>query len=118
MTAVTRFLLLILLVGSFAALGFTVPEDTVHSGIAPVEDFLLRTVRRINDAWLMADIEFDRAGQVVAETPERIGEAIRQKTEDAVKDAIRDQVNQHLGGAPADPVPQTPETPPVPAPAQ
>ena len=83
-----------------------------------MEDFLLRTVRRINDAWLMADIEFDRAGQVVAETPERIGEAIRQKTEDAVKDAIRDQVNQHLGGAPADPVPQTPETPPVPASAQ
>ncbi len=97
-----RSLLVLLFTGCFAAIGFTVaeiPDSLVGDGLAPIEDFCNRTVQRINDAWLLAEIEFDRAGDDIQEMPERIAEKIKQQTSEAIQKTVDESVDRAMDQA-------------------
>ncbi len=92
-----RSLLVLLFAGCFAAFGFTVaeiPESLVDDGLAPIEDFCNRTIQRINDAWLLAEIEFDRAGDDIQELPEQLAEKIKEQTSAAIQKTVDDSIDR------------------------
>ncbi|MBO5959155.1 MAG: hypothetical protein J6Q65_03435 [Lentisphaeria bacterium] len=90
-------LLLLLILTMSAAVGFTyIPETVVHDGIAPAENFLVATIRRINDSWIYAEAEFDLAKRRTEELPEKIAEEIQEKIEEKVDEVI-DETKEKYG---------------------
>ncbi len=89
-----RALLVLIFAGCLAATGFTVPESIIDDGLAPAEKFLNDTIRRINDAWMLSEIEFERAGNEAEEIPEQIAERIKERASETIKKAVNESVDE------------------------
>ncbi len=96
-----RFLLLLLFTGCLTAAGFTPAnaDSLLDCTFAPAEDFIRRTVQRINDSWTMAEMEFYRAGDEIKEMPEEIAESIKQKVSESVKQKVDEAVDDAVDAA-------------------
>lgn len=84
---------------SVFAVGFTIDESIIDEGVNPVEDFCRRTIRRFNDAWLLSDIEFDRAKYAASKIPEDLRDQATQYVKEAVDKAVNNAVDKAIGQA-------------------
>jgi len=95
-----RFLLIASVICLAIPVGaFQIPEDVVTRGVDPITAFLLTTVRRINESWVMADYEFELAKEKAGEMPGEMMESAKEKVTESVKSTVNDAVDKAVNEA-------------------